>query len=64
MKLSIYRCAKCNKTRLVDKVGDEWICFACKQHVKKPEIKEIEKPKATKEKHAETKKKITKKKEK
>jgi hypothetical protein len=41
MKLSIYRCVKCNKTRLVDKVGDEWICFACKQHVKKkPEIKE------------------------
>jgi len=57
MKLSIYRCVKCNKTRLVDKVGDEWICFACKQHVKKPEIKETEKPKATKEKHAEAKKK-------
>lgn len=50
MKLSIYRCAKCSKIRLVDKVGEEWICFACKQNVKKPvEIKEI-KPKEAKKK--------------
>ena len=49
MKLSIYRCAKCSKIRLVDRVHDEWICFACKQNVKKKpiEIKE-EKPKAIK----------------
>lgn len=61
MKLSIYRCANCNKIRLVDKVNDEWICFACKQNVKKKNIviKEtpIEVPVATKTSKAKKKRK-------
>jgi len=31
MKLSISKCSKCSRTRLVDKVFDKWVCFACKQ---------------------------------
>ncbi|MBI5061590.1 MAG: hypothetical protein HZB67_04740 [Candidatus Aenigmarchaeota archaeon] len=32
MKLSISRCSKCSRIRLVDKVnGEKWVCFACKQ---------------------------------
>ncbi len=31
MKLSISKCSMCAKVRLVDKVQNEWICFACKQ---------------------------------
>lgn len=34
MKLSIKRCAICNKIRLVDFVNNKWICFACKQKMR------------------------------
>ena len=35
MKISISKCNECKKNRLVDKVGDKWICFACKQKIGK-----------------------------
>jgi len=45
MKLSISKCSLCNKTRLVDRVNDDWICFACKQtkgiHNTKPSEEKI-----------------------
>jgi len=34
MKLSISRCSSCSHVRLVDKVKEQWVCFACKQKVK------------------------------
>ncbi|HLD85787.1 MAG TPA: hypothetical protein VI968_04480 [archaeon] len=33
MKVSISRCNTCSKVRLVDKVKDKWVCFACKQKI-------------------------------
>ncbi|MBI2971753.1 MAG: hypothetical protein HYY37_05030 [Candidatus Aenigmarchaeota archaeon] len=33
MKLSISRCAECSKTRLVDRIKERWVCFACKQKI-------------------------------
>ncbi len=41
MKLSISRCTECSKVRLVDKVNDKWICFACKQRFSKEKVKMI-----------------------
>ncbi len=38
MKLSISRCSQCSRIRLVDKVKEDWVCFACKQTVNR-EIK-------------------------
>ena len=35
MKISISKCGECKKNRLVDRVGDKWICFACKQKIGK-----------------------------
>ena len=35
MKLSIARCSACNRRRLVDKINNKWVCFACKHKVKK-----------------------------
>ena len=39
MKLSIQKCSMCNKTRLVDRVKEEWVCFACKQNINKKDKK-------------------------
>lgn len=41
MKLTISRCIECSKVRLVDKVNEKWICFACKQKVNKASKKLI-----------------------
>lgn len=40
MKLSIAKCSKCKKVRLVDKTPEGNICFACKQRAKKKKILE------------------------
>lgn len=31
MRLTISKCFTCKKSRLVDRVDDKWVCFACKQ---------------------------------
>jgi len=31
MRLTISKCFNCKKSRLVDRVDEKWICFACKQ---------------------------------
>ena len=31
MQLTISRCFNCKKSRLVDRVENKWVCFACKQ---------------------------------
>jgi len=41
MRLSISRCIECNRVRLVDKVNEKWICFACKQKINKDNKKLI-----------------------
>lgn len=35
MKISISKCVECKRNRLVDRVGNRWICFACKQKIGK-----------------------------
>jgi ribosomal protein L37AE/L43A len=43
MQLTISRCFSCKKARLVDRVEDKWVCFACKQRgVKKGSLKPID----------------------
>jgi ribosomal protein L37AE/L43A len=41
MKLSIARCCRCNRARLVDNVNGRWICFACKQRLGKQALQDI-----------------------
>jgi len=41
MKLSIKKCHRCNRARLVDNVNDKWICFACKQRLGKAALQDI-----------------------
>lgn len=31
MRLTISKCFNCKKNRLVDRVDEKWVCFACKQ---------------------------------
>ena len=42
MKLSISKCTKCNRARLVDNVAGKWICFACKQKMGRVAIAELQ----------------------
>lgn len=42
MQLTINRCFNCKKARLVDRVEDRWVCFACKQRAKKVAYKPID----------------------
>jgi len=41
MKLSIAKCCKCSRARLVDNVNGRWICFACKQQLGKQALQDI-----------------------
>jgi len=43
MKLTISKCFNCKKNRLVDRVDEKWICFACKQkdHISAAKTKPI-----------------------
>jgi ribosomal protein L37AE/L43A len=31
MRVTISKCSACKRNRLVDRVADKWVCFACKQ---------------------------------
>ncbi len=31
MRLTISKCFNCKKNRLVDRIEEKWVCFACKQ---------------------------------
>ncbi|MEM7819601.1 MAG: hypothetical protein QXD48_02120 [Candidatus Aenigmatarchaeota archaeon] len=31
MRITISKCYACKKNRLVDRIDEKWICFACKQ---------------------------------
>jgi ribosomal protein L37AE/L43A len=42
MQLTISRCHSCKKARLVDRVEDKWVCFACKQRASKTSVKPID----------------------
>jgi ribosomal protein L37AE/L43A len=42
MKLSISKCSRCNRARLVDNVAGRWICFACKQKMGRVALAELQ----------------------
>ncbi|GEM_PF-4126110 len=42
MKLSISKCSRCNRARLVDNVAGRWICFACKQKMGRAALAELQ----------------------
>jgi ribosomal protein L37AE/L43A len=44
MKLSIAKCHKCQRARLVDSVNGRWVCFACKQKIGKAALKVLGTP--------------------